>query len=318
MSATTLSQLTNAVPGRVGTTDADLAWHYGDPFAEQRRLAAGNGTVDYSNRGVIAVAGQDRLNYLHALTTQHLTGLKPGESALAFDLNPQGFVLHELHLIAGEELLWISCEPESITAFADYLRKMRFRSQVEISDVSDELAVLWQPVSEVHSDYPTWLSPHSWRAREILVPRTEAAAIVATDPVGTWAREALRVEAKVARQGFETDHHTLPPEVGWLETGVHMNKGCYRGQETISKIVRMGQPPRRLALLLLDGSSDELPQPGAEVRSGDSKVGFLGTAVQHYELGPIGLAVLKRTAAGVDLEVAGMHASELLAPGEDE
>ena len=74
-----------------------------------------------------------------------------------------------------------------------------------------------------------------------------------------WALEALRVAAGRPRLGLETDHRTIPHEVGWLETAVHLDKGCYRGQETVARVHNLGRPPRRLVLLHLDGSDSELP-----------------------------------------------------------
>ena len=62
--------------------------------------------------------------------------------------------------------------------------------------------------------------------------------------------------------GFETDHRTIPHEVGWIGPAVHLDKGCYRGQETVARVQNLGKPPRRLVLLHLAGESDELPAPG--------------------------------------------------------
>ncbi len=86
--------------------------------------------------------------------------------------------------------------------------------------------------------------------------------------VGTWAFDALRVEARRPRLGYETDHRTIPHEVGWIGTAVHLDKGCYRGQETVARVHNLGRPPRRLVLLHLSGESDELPEPGTPVELG--------------------------------------------------
>lgn len=293
--------------------DDGLAWHYGDPFAEQRLLASGHGSVDLSNRGVITIAGPQRLEFLNSLTTQLMDQLAAGSSVLTLDLSMNGFVQHELHVVDDGERSWVICEPDSTEALVTYFNRMKFRMVLEINNVTEAWAVIFQPVAQVHPDFCTWISPQHerWAAREILVPRAEAVAVIAAAPVGVWALNAMRVAAGIARQGFETDHHTIPHELGWIGSAVHLNKGCYRGQETVSKVARMGKPPRRLTLLHLDGSQDELPRPGTDVLNGDTVVGFLGTAAQHYELGPIALAVIKRT---VDTEaivtVAGMNAHQ--------
>lgn len=295
-----MQTVSSSIPAAIFTEaeviDKPVAWHYGDPFAEQRKLAAGEGTVDLSHFGVIELTGNDRLEYLHALTTNHMTRLQPGESTLTLDLSNQGFLLNELHVIHEADSTYVICQPGAVEALKTYLLKMRFRMQVEVADKTEELAVLWQPVWQNHEQYPTWLVPaaYNFKGREILVPRSEAVAIVESNPAGFWALNALRVGAKVARQNFETDHHTIPMEAGWLEGAIHMNKGCYRGQETVSKVVRMGQPPRRLELLLLSGE-EELPAVGTPVMLEDKAVGFVGTSVQHYELGPVALALVKRS-----------------------
>ena len=112
---------------------------------------------------------------------------------------------------------------------------------------------------------------------------------------GTWASEALRIAAGRPRFGLDTDHRTIPHEVGWIETAVHLSKGCYRGQETVARVHNLGHPPRRLVLLHLDGSEDRLPVHGDGVQLDRTDVGFIGSAARHYELGPVALALVKRT-----------------------
>jgi folate-binding protein YgfZ len=311
--STTFTSIPSAVAMPYGGIDDGLAWHYGDPFAEQRLLASGEGTVDISNRGVISLSGPDRLTFLNSLTTQAIDQLPAGSSTITLDLNPNGFILHELHLVDDGEIAWLTCEPTATATLVTYFNRMKFRSLIEVTDVTSEWAVLFQAVAEPHPDFVTWVTPQTdrWAAREILVPRAEAAAIVAAAPAGVWAWSALRVAAGIPRQGFETDHHTIPHELGWIGPAVHLNKGCYRGQETVSKVARMGKPPRRLTLLHLDGSVDEMPQAGLEVTVDGVVVGFLGTAVQHYELGPIALAVIKRNVdAAATVQVANMNAQQ--------
>ena len=115
----------------------------------------------------------------------------------------------------------------------------------------------------------------------------------------TWAAEALRVAAWRPRLGFETDHRTIPHELGWIGSAVHLQKGCYRGQETVARVQNLGKPPRRLVFLHLDGSEVTLPAHGTPLRlAADGpdgrQLGFVTTAVRHHELGPIALALVKR------------------------
>ncbi|MFD0822163.1 YgfZ/GcvT domain-containing protein, partial [Micromonospora zhanjiangensis] len=136
---------------------------------------------------------------------------------------------------------------------------------------------------------------------DLLVPRGDLDAVARklTDAgvpaAGLWAYEALRVAARLPRVGFETDHRTIPAEVDLVQPAVHLDKGCYRGQETVARVHNLGRPPRRLVLLHLDGvTSDQLPAVGTPVELAGRTVGFVGTAVRHHELGQVALAVLKR------------------------
>jgi hypothetical protein len=122
----------------------------------------------------------------------------------------------------------------------------------------------------------------------------EAFASQAGPPAGVWAYEALRIEAGAPRLGLDMDERAIPNELGWLGVGVHLDKGCYRGQETVARVHNLGRPPRRLVRLHLDGSVDHLPAHGYAVRVGDKQVGFIGSAARHHEYGPIALALIKR------------------------
>ena len=283
-----------AVAGR--SPDDGVAAHYGDPLREQRIALAGPAVVDRSHRGVIRVAGADRLSWLHSLTSQHLAQLAPNEWTEALVLSPHGHVEHHLTLRDDGTATWIHVEPGAAQALLGYLDSMRFWSAVEPEDVTESYAV----VSIIG------------RCDEI-VPRADVEGWVAASGlplVGHGAWEALRVAAGRPRMGFETDHRTIPHEVGWLETAVHLDKGCYRGQETVARVHNLGRPPRRLVLVHLDGTEDELPPPHTPVTVDAKQVGFLGTAVQHAELGPIALAVIKRqTADDAHLVVDGMAAA---------
>jgi folate-binding protein YgfZ len=313
------------IPAPPGSVDAGVPWHYGDPHGEQRTLAAGRGAVDLGHRDVLAVTGADRLPWLHSLTTAHLLDLRPGDSRLVLILSPHGHVEHELHLVETGDAALLSVEPGTGEALRAYLDAMRFLMRVEVVPRPD-LAVVWEPVAEPDPDgAPTWLVPGDYRGaaptpagvdrggdaaryvaqrpapfvgREVLVPREAAAARISAGeaPAGTWALEALRVAAAVPRLGFESDHRTLPHEVGWIGAGVHLAKGCYRGQEAVARVHNLGRPPRRLALAHLDGSVGVLPGHGDPVVIGDRVVGWVATAARHHELGPVATVVVKRGA----------------------
>ncbi|GAA2843202.1 YgfZ/GcvT domain-containing protein [Nonomuraea rubra] len=269
-----LLDLPGAVPA--DAPDSDVAAHYGDLFAEQRALVKGEAVVDRSNREVIRISGADRLKWLNDLTSQKLDTLKPGEWTQTLDLDLQGRVQHHLTLTDDGVSILAHVEPGTAQSLIDYLDRMRFMLRVEVS-AADDLAVL------------------STATEDFLVPRAELADHLGKPLAGLWAYEALRIEAHRPRLGFETDHKTIPHEVGWIGGAVHLSKGCYRGQETVARVHNLGHPPRRLVFLHLDGSVDTLPAHGAPVIFESQEVGVVGSAARHHELGPIALAVIKRT-----------------------
>ena len=271
--------------------DKGAIWHFGEPNSEQKALAKGDGWADLSHRGVISITGKDRLTWLHALTTQHLEKLEVATWVDALILDTQGHVIDQLFLVDDGKSTWIHLEKERVTPVIEYLNKMKFMLEVEVKDESDNYAVLRAPgVADAIG------GPYALVPRNELKETTDAFNKSHTQ-VGIWALEAERVAAGRARLLFEVDHKSIPNELGFLNKSVHMNKGCYRGQETVAKVFNLGQPPRRLVLLHLDGSMVAMPEHGAKVFLDDKEVGFIGSLARHYELGPIALAVVKRNVA---------------------
>jgi tRNA-modifying protein YgfZ len=261
--------------------DTGRPWHYGDPLREQRTYVSGQGVVDLSHRGVLTITGADRLGWLHSLTSQDLDHLQPYVSAEALVLSPHGHVEHALHVIDDGDTTWITVEPGTAPALTAWLDSMRFLLRVDVADATADWAVVGEPSRTPSGPgHPVaWVDPWpavspgsvaygpvdahpgaAWTHREVLVPRGDLTARLSADAhVGLWALEALRAEAARPRLGLETDHRTIPHELDWLRTAVHLEKGCYRGQETVARVHNLGRPPRRLVLLHLDGSEAALP-----------------------------------------------------------
>jgi tRNA-modifying protein YgfZ len=295
-----LLNVAGAVPAE--GPDAGVAAHYGDPYAEQRALDLAAGLVDRSNRGVLRITGPDRLSWLHSLTTQHLEQLPPGGTAEALVLSPNGHIEHHLTLTDDGTVTWVHVEPDTAAGLLGFLESMRFMLRVDPADVSAEYAVL--TLLGPGADVPLLDAAAVVRGAfgiDVLVgrDRLEAAAARLRDQglalAGLQAYEALRIAAHRPRFGLDTDHRTIPHEVGWIGAAVHLDKGCYRGQETVARVHNLGHPPRRLVFLHLDGSEDRLPRHNDPVELDGAAVGFVGSAARHYELGPIGLALVKRT-----------------------
>ena len=285
--------------------DVGAPWHFGDVANEQRALANGTAFADLSHHPTLAVRGEDRLSWLHSLTTQYLLDLPRGKWSQALILSPHGHVEHQIFLIDDGTTTHLSIEPGTADSLRTYLDSMRFMLRVDVADVSDKVALLRVPgVADEMG------GPYEFILREDLNSRLSELRAGFTE-VGSWALDAERVAAHRPRLGFDTDHKTIPNEVGWLNTAVHLNKGCYRGQETVARTMNLGRPPRRLVLLHLDGSDASLPEHGDQVFLGEKAIGFIGTAARHYELGPIALAVIKRsTPIDAELLAAGIPAAQ--------
>ena len=313
-----------------GGLDTGVASHYGDPLREQRELARGNAVVDLSHRGVVTVTGPDRLSWLNTLSSQQVNDLQPGRSSELLLLSVQGRIEYDARVLDDGGTTWLIVEAAEAPALAQWLDRMRFMLRVEVADVSADWAVAGS-VAEVPawSGFQMWTDPwpnvgagghaytvvpedaHPGRERpwhEYLIPAAELADAVEASGrslAGTMASEALRIAAWRPRLGAETDEKTIPHELDLIRTAVHLSKGCYKGQETVARVHNLGHPPRRLVFLQLDGSQHTLPAPGSSVLAGERVVGTVTSVAQHYEMGAVALAVIKRSVdPGMDLVVS--------------
>ncbi|MFE3320435.1 YgfZ/GcvT domain-containing protein [Nocardia sp. NPDC059195] len=327
-----------AVAGAPDTPDAAVAWHYGDPFGEQKAAAERVAVVDRSHRSVAIITGAERLTWLHTITSQHIAALPDAHSAETLDLDLNGRVLHHFVLTDLDGTLWLDTEADRGAELLAFLKKMVFWADAKPEAAPDHavLSLLGPRVDTLLDTLGIAALPETYAAAalpgggflrrmpdsfDLIVPRPELSAWwtrltqAGAAPAGMWAYEALRVAALRPRVGVDTDERTIPHETRWIggidEHGaVHLNKGCYRGQETVARVHNLGKPPRNLVLLHLDGSADERPSTGDDVTAGGRTVGRLGTVIDHYELGPIALALVKRSVpAGTELVVGSMAAA---------
>lgn len=345
-----------AVPAPDTGPDAGATWHYGDPLGEQRAAESGAVLVDRSHRAVLTLTGGDRQAWLHSISTQHVSELPEGASAQNLSLDGQGRV--EDHWIQTElgGVTYLDTEPWRGEPLLAYLRKMVFWS--DVTPATADLAVLSllgprlgdRAVLDAFAldALPADMTAVPLRgggfvrrmisARDgqieldILVKRGHSAdwqrrlTQAGVRPAGVWTYEAHRVAAVRPRLGVDTDERTIPHEVGWIGGpgvgAVHLDKGCYRGQETVARVHNLGKPPRMLVLLHLDGSVDR-PTTADMVRAGGRSVGRLGTVVDHVELGPVALALIKRglpadtaLVTGVDGAVSAVIDPDSLPPAD--
>jgi tRNA-modifying protein YgfZ len=285
--------------------DKGAVWHFGEPVKEQRALEAGTAWADLSHFNIVAVTGEDRLKWLHDLTTQFVSDLQPGVWMPSMILDAKGHVEFQFNLVDDGTTTYLVLDPGYVEQLVEYLTKMKFMLRVDVRDASSEFVVLRAPGVADAIGGPFALVP---RAEVDEMKQTFGG--VATQ-VGTWALDAERVAKGRPRIGFETDHKSIPNELGVLNTAVHMKKGCYRGQETVAKIYNLGNPPRRLVMLHLDGSDVGFPGTGTKVENDGVVVGFVGTVARHHELGTIALAVVKRnTPVDATLSIEGIPANQ--------
>ncbi|MET3635600.1 CAF17-like 4Fe-4S cluster assembly/insertion protein YgfZ [Curtobacterium oceanosedimentum] len=331
--------------GRDGfvATEAGPAAHFGNPVGEQRALAAGRAVVELG-LGVVMVSGPDRLSWLNSITSQLLTGLEPGVSTETLVLDQSGRVEHAARVVDDGEVTWLLTEAADAAPLAAWLDSMRFMLRVEVADRSADLVTLGRFDGSASPDdvLVEWVDPWSsvtpggwgyaaleahpgsdWTLRiDVVTPDTAVALSASDAPVaGLLAFEALRIAAWRPVLG-DVDERTIPHELDWLRSAVHLSKGCYRGQETVAKVHNLGHPPRRVVMLHLDGSDGVLPAPGTAVELDGKDVGRLTASALHHELGPVGLAVVKRSldpAAVLTLTVDGVvvtAAQETIVPPE--
>lgn len=330
-----MSDAFSGTPGAV--VDDGVLRHAGDPMREQRALVRGTAVAPRGDRRVLAVTGEDRLTWLDSITSQALAQLPPGRSSELLVLDPHGRVEHAAGVVDDGETTWLFVDADDAAGLLTFLTRMRFRLRVAPRDASDEYAVvsvtddgmgllrpaapsgtavIWRdPWPEVADGGAAYAHPEDhpgldWRWNDALVDAAEQerlASLAAAGELavaGALAVDALRVAAWRPRWRDEVDERTIPHELDWLRTAVHLDKGCYRGQETVAKVHNLGHPPRRVIALHLDGSAESLPRRGDVVLSDGAEIGRITSAVRHYEDGPIALAVVKRTAdTDVDLVV---------------
>lgn len=221
---------------------------------------------------------------------------------------------------------YLDCEAGKFDSLRDFLQKMIFWSQVTIGEA--DLAIITVlggptdtqlPSQAVYSRTVSTATPAGagsaqpttglWEASrtDIAVPREQLEAAVeelestGLQLVGLMAYTAERVKALEA-ESVDLDEKSIPHEIPhWIGRGervgaVHLEKGCYRGQETVARVENLGRSPRVLVLLHLDGSAPTMPSPGADIQVKGRRVGKLGTVIDDCDYGPIALAVIKRSA----------------------
>lgn len=305
--------------------------HYGNPATEERALKEGKAITDFSDREIVQVSGPDRLQWLESLSTQRFEDMQAGDSRELLILSPQGHIDNHAGIIDNGECAWLICDSGYGQAMVDFLNSMRFMLRVEVQARPDMAALAlygeflpesvqvavgestpaliwsdpWARTAENGAHYGVEDGNHpgcKGEPMQVLLCERDRLADAASACIeagyrlsGSLAAEAVRVRAWRPRMSFEGAlDKALPHELDWLRTAVHLHKGCYRGQETVAKIVNLGKPPRRLAYLYLEGEFGELPASGSDVIWNGRVCGHVTTAVRSTDEGAVALAVLRR------------------------
>ena len=304
-----------------------VAWHYGNPLAEQQGLRV----IDRSHRRVIAVAGPDAPEFLNNLLSQKLIDAPSSLTAAALDLDIQGHILHHADLALVDGTFYLDVPPAQFDSFIDYLRKMVFWSEVTVEEA--DLAIL--TLLSDNGEFPSFdaltasdavvftrrVDSYSPARLDVAVPREQALDTIThlheqgAAYAGMMAFTAARVRNVEPELGVDLDEKSIPHEAPRLINrgehvgAVHLQKGCYRGQETVARVENLGRSPRLLVVLQLDGSAPTEPEPGQTITANGRKVGRLGTVVHDADYGPIALGLVKRSALNTALDLDGVAAS---------
>ncbi len=274
-----------------------------NPFVDQRRLVDGDAAVSVT-AGVVLVTGPDRFTILNATLSQDLRGLAVGDSRDALELDAHGRIRHSMHVLESTEGTLLIVPETPGADVAAWLDARIFMEDVEALDVTAQYSVWggavafgdlawtdpWPTVVPGGVTYGNQTVP-AWNWVETLLPAGDMPTV---DIVDAGLVDPLRVVAGRPSMA-EVDDRSLPHELDWLRTAVHLSKGCYPGQETVSKIHNVGHPPRRLVRLHLDGSESVFAEAGDSVLVNGVAIGMITTAGNHCEDGPVALAVIKRT-----------------------
>jgi folate-binding protein YgfZ len=233
------------------------------------------------DRGVISVSGADATSFLQGLLTNDVERLAPNDARYAALLTPQGKILFDMIVVralAGEEPSYlIDCTAAQAADLAKRLGFYKLRAKVAIADMSADRAVaaFWGAESPGVAEGVLYADPRDprlgWRA---ILPRPIAAA-VGLEHVGEY--EGLRIAAGTPKGGLDFAYaDAFPHDANFdLLHGVDFDKGCYVGQEVVSRMKHRGTARKRVARVKLAGPA---PAPGTPVMDGELAVGALGSS----------------------------------------
>jgi len=268
------------------------------------------------DRGVVRVSGEDAASFLQGVLTNDVENLKPLEARYAALLSPQAKILFDFLVVAlpaeAGAAFALDCAASQAADLAKRLSFYKLRAKVTISDESGDHGVVayWGDGADAATGGTVYTDPraHALGRREIL-PRARAAAV---GDASLADYEALRISLGVPKGGVDFAYgDAFPHDVNMdLLHGVDFEKGCYVGQEVVSRMKHRGGVRKRIARVKLGGAA---PAAGAPVMDGELPVGTLGASAGRHALALLRLDRAEEakaagrglSAAGVGVEVVG-------------
>ena len=284
--------------------------------------------LDLSARGKIRVSGEDRARLLHAMTTNHVQQLKPGEGCYAFFLNAQGRILGDVNLFCFDDHLLLDTEPETRHKLYEHLDRYIIADDVTLADETDRIATIalegplatdilakiGAPIPEAAYSTATWQDRIIARVdstgsggffiftdqKPRLIVELEAAGAAPATPEEA---NTVRVENGHPRYGEEITERFLVQETGQLQA-VHFSKGCYLGQEIVERIRSRAQIHRILRRIEID--SAEIPAAGTKFDAGEIVSGIFSPSLNKV----VAMAYLRipNSEPGTELTINGASA----------
>jgi hypothetical protein len=266
-----------------------------------------------ADRGVVEVCGEDAAKFLHNLVTNDILSLAPGEARFAALLTPQGKIMFDFLVFAtGDDRYLLDCPLSLASELAKRLNMYKLRSRLTVANRSDALesfALLDAP--ERPSSPAIALAPDpraaalGWRA---------IADKGKIEPTGARADyEARRIRAGVPEGGVDFAYNDAFPHEADMDllAGLDFKKGCYVGQEVVSRMKHRGLVRKRVTAYRAPGGA---PAPGEAIRAGELEIGVTGSALGEEGLALVRLDRLADARAKGEAPVAGGVALEFNEP----
>jgi folate-binding protein YgfZ len=289
----------------------DFSAHLSLTSPGYRALREATAVLDLSGRAKIRATGEDRARLLHAMTTNHVQGLQPGQGCYLFFLNAQGRILADANLLCFSDRLLLDLEPETRTKIYEHLDRYIIADDVTIEDQTESLATvavegpeagrvlsgLGAPLPDADHGWLAWGTRIVARADStgsggcfIFLPAPEKAALLAelasagAVPASPEEARVVRIEHGRPRYGEEITERYLVQETGQMHA-VDFNKGCYLGQEIVERVRSRAQIHRVLMRVEID--SAEVPAAGVKLKAGEADAAEIASAVFSPALGKV-------------------------------